>query len=93
MHSPYMFTTICCLTFPQFTSLTILIRLVKEESTHLSPRKDEYYFAKTLLKRVVSALLNLSTDDLLLEFVDKYVDVYYDIRYHFLNFARCEITY
>ncbi|KAK9379040.1 CBF/Mak21 family-domain-containing protein [Kockiozyma suomiensis] len=75
-----------------FTSLTILIRLVKEESTHLSPRKDEYYFAKTLLKRVVSALLNLSTDDLLLEFVDKYVDVYYDIRYHFLNFASILAT-
>ncbi|KAK7207522.1 nucleolar complex protein [Myxozyma melibiosi] len=70
-----------------YTSLTILIRIAKEESTYLSPNKGEYHFAKTLLKRITSALLNLSSDDLLLEFVEQYVDKYHDIRYHFLNSA------
>ncbi|KAK9368414.1 CBF/Mak21 family-domain-containing protein [Lipomyces kononenkoae] len=69
------------------TSLTILVRLVKEESIHLAPTKGEYYFAKALCKRIQHALLNQSDDELLLEFVEKYVNKYDDLRYYFLHFS------
>ncbi|KAK9374757.1 CBF/Mak21 family-domain-containing protein [Lipomyces chichibuensis] len=69
------------------TSLTILVRLVKEESSHLAPTIGEYYFAKALFRRILSALLNQSDDELLLEFVETYVNKYDDLRYYFLHFS------
>ncbi|KAK9330213.1 CBF/Mak21 family-domain-containing protein [Lipomyces starkeyi] len=70
-----------------FTSLTILVRLVKEESNYLAPTKGEYYFPKALVRRILYALLNQSDDELLLEFVEKYVNKYDDLRYYFLHFS------
>ncbi|KAK9237612.1 CBF/Mak21 family-domain-containing protein [Lipomyces kononenkoae] len=69
------------------TSLTIMVRLVKEESIHLAPTKGEYYFAKALFKRILHALLHQSDDELLLEFVEKYVNKYDDLRYYFLHLS------
>ncbi|KAK9351985.1 CBF/Mak21 family-domain-containing protein [Lipomyces doorenjongii] len=68
-------------------SLTILVRLVKEESSRLAPTNGEYYFAKSLFRRILHALLNQSDDELLLEFVEKYVNKYDDLRYYFLHFS------
>ncbi|KAK9248913.1 CBF/Mak21 family-domain-containing protein [Lipomyces tetrasporus] len=69
------------------TSLTILVRLMKEESIHLAPTKGEYYFAKALFKRILHALLIQSDDELLLEFVEKYANKYDDLRYYFFHFS------
>ncbi|KAK9325633.1 CBF/Mak21 family-domain-containing protein [Lipomyces orientalis] len=69
------------------TSLTILVRLTKEESIHLAPTKGEYYFAKALFKRTLHALLNQSDSALLVEFVEKYANKYDDLRYYFFHFS------
>ncbi|KAK9465924.1 CBF/Mak21 family-domain-containing protein [Lipomyces arxii] len=68
------------------TALTILLRLVKADGSHLAPNKGEYYFPKILFKRVLNELLNQPESSLLLEFVDSYVNKYDDIRYYYLHF-------
>ncbi|KAK9451266.1 CBF/Mak21 family-domain-containing protein [Limtongia smithiae] len=67
----------------QTSALTILMRLVKEESQRLGPA-GEYYFAKKLYRRVIGAVLGCDNDDLVLEFVATYVDKFDDLRYYFL---------
>ncbi|KAK9477328.1 CBF/Mak21 family-domain-containing protein [Lipomyces japonicus] len=65
--------------------LTILMRLVKDESIWLAPSKGEYYFAKSFLEQVITLLLRQRDDDLVIEFVSKYVNAYDDVRYYFYH--------
>ena len=61
------------------------MRLVKAESEHLSPPGEEAYFPHKLFQRIVEALVyaeNLK-DYVRIQFAEKYLDVYDDIRYSF----------
>ncbi|RPA97921.1 CBF-domain-containing protein [Choiromyces venosus 120613-1] len=65
--------------------LWLLMRLVKAESEYLTPPGEEAYFPHKLFQRVVEVLLyaeNLE-DYVRIQFVEKYLDVYDDIRYSF----------
>ncbi|PUU74040.1 CBF/Mak21 family-domain-containing protein [Tuber borchii] len=67
--------------------LWLLMRLVKAESEHLSPPGEEAYFPHKLFQRIVEALVyaeNLE-DYVRIQFAEKYLDVYDDIRYSFFT--------
>ncbi|KAG0633255.1 CBF/Mak21 family-domain-containing protein [Tuber brumale] len=67
--------------------LWLLTRLVKAESEHLTPPGEEAYFPHKLFRRIVEALVyaeNLE-DYVRIQFAEKYLDVYDDIRYSFFS--------
>lgn len=66
----------------QSTVLTLLMRLVKEESIHLHNQGD-YAWKNGLFARVVGALLELSESaDLVNGFLEEYVEEYDDVRFY-----------
>lgn len=69
----------------QTTALTLLMRLVKEDASHLKPVGDESYFPHALFGRVVKALVyaEILDENVKGEFVTKYLNEYDDIRYSF----------
>ncbi|KAK9456518.1 CBF/Mak21 family-domain-containing protein [Dipodascopsis uninucleata] len=68
----------------KISSLTIVMRLIKEEGIYM-PSSGEYYFPKALFCRLVAKLCDQSSDDLILELVESYVNVYEDVRYYFFQ--------
>ncbi|KAI9728283.1 MAG: hypothetical protein M1834_007776 [Cirrosporium novae-zelandiae] len=66
------------------TSLTLFMRLIKEEATHLPMSQSKLWDSDGLLSRLFIALLGLDDDesDTLAEFVQKYMMEYDDIRYY-----------
>ncbi|KAI5779314.1 CBF/Mak21 family-domain-containing protein [Geopyxis carbonaria] len=69
----------------QNTALTLLMRLVKEEATHLKPPGEECFFPYDSFGKVIKALYLAENVDepSKMEFVEKYVNEYDDIRYSF----------
>lgn len=67
----------------QSTALTLLMRLVKEEATHLKPSEDALWRTGTFV-RVLKALLDAvnPSADVLDEFAQEYVQKYDDIRFY-----------
>lgn len=66
----------------QGTVLTLLMRLVKEESVHLHSQGD-YAWKNGLFIKVVGALLEQpSSTDLISGFLEEYVEEYDDIRFY-----------
>ncbi|KAL0938713.1 ribosome biogenesis protein [Colletotrichum truncatum] len=62
------------------TALTLAMRCLKAEAQHLNDR-EEYTFPQNFLQEILTALLNSDSDDARLEFVEKYLGVYDDIRF------------
>ena len=62
------------------------MRLVKEEAAHLKPVGEEYFFPLESFGKVIKALVPASNvdEEYKMEFVEKYVNEYDDIRYGFL---------
>jgi len=69
------------------TVLTLLMRLVKDEGVHQKPEGEEYYFpADTFAKVVKGIVVAENMDDAAkVTWVEKYVDVYEDVRYSFFT--------
>lgn len=62
------------------------MRLVKEEAAHLKPVGEEYFFPLESFGKVIRALVPASNvdEEYKMQFVEKYVNEYDDIRYGFL---------
>lgn len=70
----------------QSTALTLLMRLVEEEATHLN-KDDEAMWRNGLFERLLRTIVvDGVTDDVRTDFVEKFVEEYDDIRYY--TFAR-----
>lgn len=71
----------------QTTALTLLMRLVKEDASHLKPIGEEFYFPHALFGKVVKALVYTEglDESVKQEFVTKYLNEYDDIRYSFYS--------
>lgn len=69
----------------QTTALALLMRLVKEDASHLKPAGDDFYFPHGLFGKVVRALVYVERLDesVKSEFVTKYLNEFDDIRYSF----------
>ncbi|KAK9472697.1 CBF/Mak21 family-domain-containing protein [Dipodascopsis tothii] len=67
-------------------AVTVLVRLVREESTH-SVDAGEYFFAKPLWTRTVAAVLATEPSALVEEVVTRHVSPHDDLRYHFFQAA------
>lgn len=69
----------------QTTALALLMRLVKEDASHLKPAGEDLYFPHGLFGKVVKALVYAERLDESVkgEFVAKYLNEYDDIRYSF----------
>lgn len=65
--------------------MTLLMRLVKEEGTHLRPDGEEYYFPNGTFARIVKGIVAAENidDETKAAWVGKYVDAYDDVRYSF----------
>jgi U3 small nucleolar RNA-associated protein 19 len=65
--------------------MTLLMRLVKEEAAHQKPEGDEYYFPQGTFGKMVEAVVRATNldDEAKAEWVEKYVDVYDDVRFSF----------
>ena len=74
----------------QSTALTLLMRLVKEEGTHLRPEGEEYYFPNDTFAKIVKGVVvagNLD-EEAKQEWIEKYVDAYDDVRYSFFTAVK-----
>ena len=70
----------------QSTALTLLMRLVKEEATHLN-KSEEAIWRDGLFEKLLRTLVEDGmAEDTRAEFVEKYVEEYDDVRYY--TFAR-----
>lgn len=71
----------------QNTALTLLMRLVKEEGTHVVPEGEAYYFPNDTFYRIVKGIVVADNmdEEVKREWVEKYVDVYDDVRYSFFT--------
>lgn len=69
----------------QTTALALLMRLVKEDSSHLKPVGEDLYFPHGLFGKIVKALVyaEILNESVKEEFVTKYLNEYDDIRYSF----------
>lgn len=69
----------------QTTALVLLMRLVREDASHLKPAGDDLYFPHGLFGKVVKALVYAERLDegVKKEFVSKYLNEFDDIRYSF----------
>ena len=71
----------------QSTALTLMMRLIKEEGTHLTVPGNDYFFPHDLMARIVRVVLYLDVTGgvpLREEFVTKWLDAYHDVRYSFM---------
>lgn len=71
----------------QSTALTLMMRLIKEEGTHLMAPGNEYFFPHDLMARVARTVLYLDVSGgvpLRDEFVTKWLNAYHDVRYSFM---------
>ncbi|KAL9099641.1 MAG: hypothetical protein Q9163_004882 [Psora crenata] len=70
----------------QTAALTLIMRLLKEEATHLHV-SDHEIWSKNLFSGIIAALLKSATANMVATmFLEQYVEKYDDIRYYF--FAR-----
>lgn len=71
----------------QTTALTLLMRLVKEDASHLKPTGEEFYFPHAQFGKVVKALVYTEglDESVKQEFVTKYLNEHDDIRYSFYS--------
>jgi U3 small nucleolar RNA-associated protein 19 len=70
----------------QSTALTLLMRLFKEEATHLG-KSDDAIWRDGLFERLLRTMVNDGVaEDTRASFVEKYVEEYDDVRYY--TFAR-----
>ncbi|KAF8249977.1 CBF-domain-containing protein [Wilcoxina mikolae CBS 423.85] len=71
----------------QNTALTLLMRLVKEEGTHVVPEGEAYYFPNDTFYKIVRGVVAADNmdEEVKREWVEKYVDVYDDVRYSFFT--------
>ncbi|KAI5792104.1 CBF/Mak21 family-domain-containing protein [Pyronema domesticum] len=71
----------------QEVSLTLLMRLVKEEGKHLIPEGESYYFPHDLFSKIVKAIISSESldEETKKDFVEKYIDTYDDVRYSFFS--------
>ncbi|SLM40717.1 Nucleolar complex protein 4 [Lasallia pustulata] len=68
--------------FKQSTSLTLLMRLVKESAVYLKPGEDSTW-RHGLFTEVLRRLLEAESGDMIrAEFVEKYVEEYDDVRFY-----------
>lgn len=68
----------------QKTVLTLLMRLIKEEAKHLKLSDHDIWSAGVFEKTIRVLVENADAEEARLEFLEKYVENYDDIRYHFL---------
>ncbi|TDZ26996.1 Uncharacterized protein Cob_v001163 [Colletotrichum orbiculare MAFF 240422] len=66
------------------TALTLALRSLKAEAVHLNA-KEEYTFPQNFFQDIIAALLDSDSDDARVEFVEKYLSEYDDIRFHTLK--------
>ncbi|OBR15248.1 CBF/Mak21 family protein [Colletotrichum higginsianum IMI 349063] len=66
------------------TMLTLALRCLKAEAQHLY-EKEEYIFPQNFLEQIVAGLLGSDSDDARVEFVEKYLTQYDDIRFFTLK--------
>lgn len=69
----------------QTASLTLLMRLIKEDAAHMKPAGDEFYFPHVLFGKAVKALIYAEglDESVKQEFITKYLNEFDDIRYAF----------
>ncbi|KAF9879750.1 hypothetical protein CkaCkLH20_02561 [Colletotrichum karsti] len=66
------------------TALTLAMRCLKAEAQHLNDR-EEYTFPQKFLQDILAGLLSSDSDDARVEFVEKYLGGYDDIRFYTLK--------
>lgn len=62
------------------TALTLALRCLKTEALHISDR-EEYIFPQGFLQEILAGLLSSASDDVRVEFVEKYLGQFDDIRF------------
>lgn len=71
----------------QSTALTLMMRLVKEEGTHLTVPGNDYFFPHDLMARIARVVLYQDVGGgvpLRDEFITKWLNAYHDVRYSFM---------
>ncbi|WDK14488.1 CBF/Mak21 family protein [Colletotrichum graminicola] len=66
------------------TALTLAMRCLKVEAQHLY-EKEDYIFPHNFLEQIIAGLLQSDSDDTRVEFVEKYLTQYDDIRFSTLK--------
>lgn len=69
------------------TALTLAMRCLKAEAQHFT-EKEEYTFPHAFIEQIVRALLASDSDDVRVEFIEKYLTEYDDIRFFTLKAVK-----
>ncbi|KAK1724015.1 CBF/Mak21 family protein [Colletotrichum acutatum] len=69
------------------TALTLAMRCLKAEAQYFT-EKEEYTFPHAFIEQIVRALLASDSDDVRVEFVEKYLTEYDDIRFFTLKAVK-----